>query len=1383
MANHRSLFGGAWRSFARTMAVALSVVICLSSAVARSADIDTDLLMTKHLAQRPTERAGVDAVGGVPRSISQRAPGGFRLPFVGQYKISQGPGCWTTHRLPGHVEAIDFALPLGTSVVATEAGSVIGAADAGDGYGNRIQIQHDNGMVSWYGHLSQYMVAMGSRVAKGQMIARSGNTGTSTGAHLHFEVRSSDSAIWIRDMPGVVWYSGDAERPCNDGGQYRDDPMPGGIYHYDGYAVGPSEIGPYDTAFLTDAQLESYWSMNSEQIRRFLSDHGSYYRQQVQDTDGVIFDPAQTVEQAAMEYRINPQVLLATMEKESSAVTSGVAGSRGTLMGCNTTAGLPAPGNTARGQLWCAAERFRAYQDQLNRNGRTVSGWQVGVPKTTCDHVTVTPATKAVAGQFTYTPQAGNQWGGDGYDCGGRFYTNGIGGVWLFYAIWNQFGFGGTLPPPTPTAATNRTPYVPSNPRPVNYANGVSQDVTLSWTGGDPDPGDTVTYQVFFGTDPDNLPSRISGLASASWHVPEMLGQNTMYFWRIMATDNHGNSAQNWNWQFTTAAAPTNTPTPALNTWHADYYNSTSPGTNLTCSAVYSGTYIDRSWGTGWPCSSGEKQYWSARFTGRMYFQGGNYKFHANHDDGVRMWLDGASIMGSWTGAGEDTTGWLSVSGGEHNMVVEYLQNTGGASLRVDWYGPGALSTPTIPSVPTPTFTRTPTRTPTPTPTLTPAAGPSDAVQLCSGPNYGEPCQRYTYTSDNTCIYLGAMDNQADSLQFVGAYRGAYVAVMYGDAACGVYNARYDRDTPSFEPNLVNQFSSMRLERLGGLELCEQINFGSPCQVFGEVSCANLAETGWADRADSARFVGGYVGSHTAVLYTETGCNGSMVYVPADNPQKADLGDAYRNRTRSLKVYREAPPATPTSIPTATVTRTPTRTSTFTTTRTSTRTATATRTRTPGADAIAPEVVWVAPTGNGGSVECYSGGVLLEAQASDNVAVQRVHFSRWDAVALRSVDIADDSTVPYQATVQCSALNMEWNEIDVQAFDMSGNRSNIPYVWIFRRATAIIGTPTATRTRTATPTQPSSLVTTPTPTMQGMAVRLPLIVSAYQWRDTAYVAGWLDHAMPDTLPAGQEVVVQVTVRNDGNIAWRSHGADPVTLSYHWQDANRAYSVFDGLRTALPHDLRPGETETIASVIRTPSAPGSYVLVWDMVREGTRWFAAGGSPSCAVAVDVLATAVHTDRLNAGGAAYTDARGRFWSEDRSYRVGASGYRGGSTFTAFHEATGTVDQPIYMTQRWWDPAQSGEYRFDVPDGTYNVTLSLAEMFAWAAGQRVYHIRAEGVTFFANLDLMTVSDRYMVYDRSFTVNVRDGQLNVEFVGTGTQHGPMVQGISIIGW
>ena len=59
------------------------------------------------------------------------------------------------------------------------------------GYGNYVVIKHTNGVQTLYGHLDSILVDQGQTVSKGQNIARSGNTGQSTGPHLHFEVRGA----------------------------------------------------------------------------------------------------------------------------------------------------------------------------------------------------------------------------------------------------------------------------------------------------------------------------------------------------------------------------------------------------------------------------------------------------------------------------------------------------------------------------------------------------------------------------------------------------------------------------------------------------------------------------------------------------------------------------------------------------------------------------------------------------------------------------------------------------------------------------------------------------------------------------------------------------------------------------------------------------------------------------------------------------------------------------------------------------------------------------------------------------------------------------------------------------------------------------------------
>ncbi|MEU3347033.1 M23 family metallopeptidase [Streptomyces sp. NPDC006700] len=104
--------------------------------------------------------------------------------------FNQAGGHWA-HKHSGQ----DFAVPTGTKVVAAHGGTVVkaGPNGAGDGpaYGNAVVIKHANGTYSQYAHLSRVDVRIGQVVATGQHIALSGNTGNSTGPHLHFEIRTT----------------------------------------------------------------------------------------------------------------------------------------------------------------------------------------------------------------------------------------------------------------------------------------------------------------------------------------------------------------------------------------------------------------------------------------------------------------------------------------------------------------------------------------------------------------------------------------------------------------------------------------------------------------------------------------------------------------------------------------------------------------------------------------------------------------------------------------------------------------------------------------------------------------------------------------------------------------------------------------------------------------------------------------------------------------------------------------------------------------------------------------------------------------------------------------------------------------------------------------
>ncbi len=84
-------------------------------------------------------------------------------------------------------KGIDIARPWDYTIKAADNGVVVSAGWAGS-YGNRIIIDHQNGMRTLYAHLSQINVSVGQTVAAGQKIGVMGSTGNSTGVHLHFEV-------------------------------------------------------------------------------------------------------------------------------------------------------------------------------------------------------------------------------------------------------------------------------------------------------------------------------------------------------------------------------------------------------------------------------------------------------------------------------------------------------------------------------------------------------------------------------------------------------------------------------------------------------------------------------------------------------------------------------------------------------------------------------------------------------------------------------------------------------------------------------------------------------------------------------------------------------------------------------------------------------------------------------------------------------------------------------------------------------------------------------------------------------------------------------------------------------------------------------------------
>lgn len=119
-------------------------------------------------------------------------------------------------------------------------------------------------------------------------------------------------------------------------------------------------------------------------------------------------------------------------------------------------------------------------------------------------------------------------------------------------------------------AGGNLPPNQPSSPTPSNNAINVSLTTNLSWTGGDPNPNDTVTYDVYFGTS-SNPPKVISNQSATTYDLG-VLNYNTTYHWKIVSWDNHNASTIGPLWVFTTVVnyPPTfGTPSPANgSTWN-----------------------------------------------------------------------------------------------------------------------------------------------------------------------------------------------------------------------------------------------------------------------------------------------------------------------------------------------------------------------------------------------------------------------------------------------------------------------------------------------------------------------------------------------------------------------------------------------------------------------------------------------------------------------------------------------------------------------------------------------------------------------------------------------------------------------------------------------
>lgn len=130
---------------------------------------------------------GEQLIKGITPSYRIESP--IKSPFPVTQMFGENPAIYSRFNLAGH-NGIDFGTPVGTPIYNVREGTATHVRIDQVGYGKYIRIDSpSSGIIAIYAHLEQQHVNEGAYIEKGAMIGLSGNTGGSTGAHLHFEVR------------------------------------------------------------------------------------------------------------------------------------------------------------------------------------------------------------------------------------------------------------------------------------------------------------------------------------------------------------------------------------------------------------------------------------------------------------------------------------------------------------------------------------------------------------------------------------------------------------------------------------------------------------------------------------------------------------------------------------------------------------------------------------------------------------------------------------------------------------------------------------------------------------------------------------------------------------------------------------------------------------------------------------------------------------------------------------------------------------------------------------------------------------------------------------------------------------------------------------------
>ena len=154
---------------------------------------------------------------------------------------------------------------------------------------------------------------------------------------------------------------------------------------------------------------------------------------------------------------------------------------------------------------------------------------------------------------------------------------------------------------------------------------------------------------------------------------------------------------------------------------------------------------------------------------------------------------------------------------------------------------------------------------------------------------------------------------------------------------------------------------------------------------------------------------------------------------------------------------------------------------------------------------------------------------------------------------------------------------------------------------------------------------------------------------------------------------------------------------------------------------------------------------------------------------------VVNAHYAQRINAGDSGFVASDGKVWVSDEGF------YNTGNVELALRAVANTDDDTLYQSRRS-DYADTVDmsYRAKVPNGSYTVKLHFAEMLFSAAGKRIFNVAIEGASVLQNFDIMAEVARDTAVAKSFTINVSDGVVDINFT-RGSADVPMVSGIEIV--